>query len=189
VAISKSIPAFVLSVTLLAYIWYNHSVWSRRFGLEDGITVFLSVALVMVVLVFIYPLKMMFAGLFAWLSAGYLSSQIKLNSFEELRIMFIFFAIGFALITLLFSAFHGHALRFRKELKLSAFEIHETGSDIRFLLSMAMVCLLALILSLLVPAHWLPFAGFVYMLNWPFGYWIQYQRNRQWHKKINRGLS
>lgn len=180
-AISKSIPAFILSVALLAYIWHHHSIWSKRFGMEDGKTVLLSVALVMVVLVFMYPLKMMFSDLFSWITNGYLPSQYVITRYEELRFMFIFFAIGFALISFLFMTFYNHALRYKVELKLSAIEVHNTGSDKIFLIAMLMICLLALLLSMTVPGQWIPYTGFVYVLNWPLGYWIQYRRNRQWN--------
>ena len=95
--------------------------------------------------------------------------------------MFIFFAIGFALISFLFMTFYNHALRYKVELKLSAIEVHNTGSDKIFLIAMLMICLLALLLSMTVPGQWIPYTGFVYVLNWPLGYWIQYRRNRQWN--------
>ena len=31
----KNIPAFAASVAMLAWIWYEHSVWSKRYGLDD----------------------------------------------------------------------------------------------------------------------------------------------------------
>lgn len=85
--------------------------------------------------------------------------------------MFIFFAIGFALISFLFMTFYNHALRYKVELKLSAIEVHNTGSDKIFLIAMLMICLLALLLSMTVPGQWIPYTGFVYVLNWPLGHW------------------
>ena len=86
--VSKQIPAFVLSVAQLVYIWHSHSVWSRRFGLEDTKTVIMSVSLLVIVLIFIYPLKMMFEGLFSWLTMGYLPSQFNLETYDELKHLF-----------------------------------------------------------------------------------------------------
>lgn len=56
--LSKDIPAFLLSATIIGAIWLSHSNWSRVFGLQDRMTVNLSLALVMLVLIFIYPIKL-----------------------------------------------------------------------------------------------------------------------------------
>lgn len=66
IAAMKSIPAFVVSVIQIMWIWYTHSKWSKRFGLDDAVTVALSTALLIVVLVYIYPLRIMAAGMFSW---------------------------------------------------------------------------------------------------------------------------
>ncbi len=38
----KGIPAFAACFTLLAFFWYAHNTWSRRYGLDDFGSVFLS---------------------------------------------------------------------------------------------------------------------------------------------------
>ncbi len=53
-ASAKDIPAFLVSCINIGFIWYAHSVYSRRFGLQDGKTIILSLSLVMLVLIFIY---------------------------------------------------------------------------------------------------------------------------------------
>ena len=58
----KTIPAFAVAVAQLVWIWHEHSVWSKRFGLDDGITVLLSTVLLILVLIYIYPLRIMAAG-------------------------------------------------------------------------------------------------------------------------------
>ena len=60
--LSKDIPAFLLSAMVLGLIWFSHSNWSRIFGLQDKLTVNLSLALVMLVLVFVYPIKLMWSS-------------------------------------------------------------------------------------------------------------------------------
>jgi Endosomal/lysosomal potassium channel TMEM175 len=38
----KNVPAFVASVIVLGIFWRGHWLWSRRYGLEDGISIFIS---------------------------------------------------------------------------------------------------------------------------------------------------
>jgi len=51
--VSKQIPAFVLSVAQLFWIWPVHSVWSKRFVLEDAQTSVLSTLFLMLAVTFI----------------------------------------------------------------------------------------------------------------------------------------
>src|SRR3982750_269648 len=53
----RNVPAFVASVAVLGIFWRGHWLWSRRYGLEDGVSTFISWALLVSVLIYIYPLK------------------------------------------------------------------------------------------------------------------------------------
>lgn len=180
IEISKYIPAFILSVAQLVFIWHNHSVWSRKFGLEDAKTVFLSVSLLIVVLIYIYPLKIMFEGLFAWISQDYLPSNFKLQSFTELRYLFYYFATGFLVISIIFWALYHHALNHKAALKLSSFETFSIHTSIQVRISMIGICILALIIPALLPDDKVPFAGFAYSLLWPVIAWTYKRRERLW---------
>ncbi|TDR16797.1 TMEM175 family protein [Marinicella litoralis] len=185
IEISKYIPGFVLSVAQLVFVWHSHATWSKQFGLEDGKTVFLSSSLLVVMLIFIYPLKMMFQGLFAWLTDGYLPSQYNLSNYDELRILFLYFAAGFFLISLIFLALYKHALNRQKELKLSDYEMFHTRTEIMMRLNMMTVCALAFIFPMLVSDQWLPLTGFTYALLGPSSYLLYKHRDKKW-QQINQ---
>ena len=51
----KGIPAFAASFAQIAFFWYSHASWSRRYGMNDGAGVWLSLLLVFLVLVFCTP--------------------------------------------------------------------------------------------------------------------------------------
>ena len=53
----KQVPAFAASFANIMLFWYAHHVWSRRFGLDDTASIFLSLVLIFVVLIYVYPLK------------------------------------------------------------------------------------------------------------------------------------
>ena len=61
----KGTPAFLASFTAILLFWSGHRKWSRRFGLEDGRSIILSFALIFVMLVYVYPLRLLFSALFA----------------------------------------------------------------------------------------------------------------------------
>ena len=86
----KTIPAFVAAVAQLVWIWQAHNLWSERYGLNDGRTIWLSARLLVVVLIYIYPMRIMAQGFFAWISRGYLHISFNLLSMEELSAMFVF---------------------------------------------------------------------------------------------------
>jgi Endosomal/lysosomal potassium channel TMEM175 len=53
----KNVPAFVASIIVLGIFWRGHWLWSRRYGLEDGVSIFISWAMIVTMLIYIYPLK------------------------------------------------------------------------------------------------------------------------------------
>lgn len=47
----KHVPAFLASVLVLGIFWRGHWMWSRRYGLEDGASIFISWALLATILI------------------------------------------------------------------------------------------------------------------------------------------
>jgi hypothetical protein len=82
----KSIPAIIIAVAQLVWIWHTHNIWSRRFGLDTTYTVFISTTLLIVVLIYIYPMRIMAGGMFAWLTNDYLPSNFELRTHNARRI-------------------------------------------------------------------------------------------------------
>ena len=66
--LSRDIPAFVSSALIIGAVWLAHAKWSRTFGLQDSITVYLSLALVILMLVFVYPIKLMMQATVLYIS-------------------------------------------------------------------------------------------------------------------------
>ena len=164
IAVTKDIPAFAVSVFQLMWIWHTHSIWSKRFGLEDSWSVFLSVLLIVLVLVYIYPLKIMFMGFFAWITAGYLPSAFEMRSIDDLRIMFLYFSIGFMLIFLIYYWMYRHALCLAEPLLLSKYEVHTTTTQLKISRLLIGVGVIAGLTALLLPANMVVVSGFAYSL-------------------------
>jgi uncharacterized membrane protein len=54
---------FALMFAMVCWIWYEHNIFFRRYGLQDPWTVFLNSVLLFVVLFYVYPLKFLTMGL------------------------------------------------------------------------------------------------------------------------------
>ena len=162
---TKQIPAFTASCALIIWIWNTHAKWSRRFGLEDGPTIFFSSALIILVLIYIYPLRLMMQGLFYTLSAGYFPVTMKFNSVEDVRFMFAFYGLGFLLLCLNFIALYGYALKQRTTLKLSEVEIFDSSTEIVLWAGAAGVSVVSILISWL--SVYISWSGFVFFALFP----------------------
>src|SRR5262249_12732249 len=61
IGVMRGFPAFALCFPLLATIWNTHYKFSRRYGLDDTITRFLTCVLIFIVLFFVYQLMFVFS--------------------------------------------------------------------------------------------------------------------------------
>ncbi len=169
----RGVPAFSASFLLLARFWLTHRHWSRCYGLEDGPSVRLSLALVFVVLIYVYPLRMVANMTLAMLSGGALAEQsIEIHTVADLASLYVAFAAGYGAVVIIFTLLYRHALACADALQLTASERVRTRSSAERYTALAAVALLSLVLALLLPpAHapmliyWAP--GMVYALIYP----------------------
>jgi uncharacterized membrane protein len=148
----RGVPAFALCFLTIARIWKTHREWSRSYDLEDEVSMRLSLALVFVVLVFVYPLRFLFASMFAGLSGGWLVDEpLVLHSLDELRAAFEVYGCGFAAISALFALLYRHALRETAAIGLDANEIVATRLKIAIWLAMGALSLVSVLLAALLP--------------------------------------
>jgi uncharacterized membrane protein len=92
-----SIPAFAVSFALIALFWWQHVVWSRRHRVDDSVTTLLSLALAFVVLIFVFPLRIMFSTLFSWITGGALPTAFEGDvDSTVLCVLFLTYGLAFA---------------------------------------------------------------------------------------------
>jgi uncharacterized membrane protein len=114
----KGVPAFAASFSLLAMLWWQHADWSRRYGLDDGHSVLLSLLLVFLVLVYVYPLRIIFTAFFGWVTHGWLPMGIAIDSARDLQLMFLAYAVAWTTLGFVVVALYRHAWRNRDALGL-----------------------------------------------------------------------
>ncbi|MEZ5485184.1 MAG: TMEM175 family protein [Lysobacteraceae bacterium] len=152
----KGVPAFAASFALIAWFWYLQSRWSRRYGLDDGATTWLSLLLVFLVLVYVYPLRMLFGGMFHWISGGWLPAGYSLRSTYDLRVMFVVYAVAWTTLGLVILSLHRHAWKLRDRLDLNFAERLELRSAIASLTLIPLSGLLSALAAMLMPASFGP---------------------------------
>lgn len=185
-ALMSGLPAFAVTFTLLVLVWFAQYRFFRRYGLEDRRTTVLNVALLFVVLFYIYPLKFLFGtfiglsigfagwkGDVAWMQAVAREPMAALRPEQWPAVMCVY-AIGWCAMYALFALMHRHALARREALGLDAVEVLMTRYTIYEQAVMIGVGLLSMVVTLVLayvvrasPVLAGIGAGWTYFLIWP----------------------
>ncbi len=158
----KDVPAFLFSFAIIVTVWIAHRRWSRRYGLEDGWTTLISLAMVFVMLVYVYPLRMMASAFMSFLSGGFLPSNITYEN-RDLAGLFVVYGLGFAFQTSLLALLYFRALRAQQMLLLDEIESLRTRHEIFDHGILAATGLISAIVAAVLPAPLGVLAGFVYI--------------------------
>ena len=125
-------PVFVLCFVLIAMFWSGHNRWSRRFGLEDGWSTVLSMAFVLAVLVYVYPLRMVIASGLHFMTRGFVPADMTFTAdtaMYDLQTAFIIYGLGFSVLAAILLLLNRHALARGEHLQLDAAERIETRGE------------------------------------------------------------
>ena len=126
----KSVPAFFLSFCQIAFFWWAHRSWSQRFGLESTPATLLTLAMIFTVLVYVYPLRLIFSSLCSFLSNDWLPSEYKIQSIQELANLFVIYGVGYMVLTTVIYLLYRHALKQKDSLGFNEYELQKTRSMI-----------------------------------------------------------
>ena len=151
---------FAVCFAQLVKIWRTHYVFSRRYGLEDPYTVFLSMVLLFLVLFYVYPLKFVFTLVFAELTRHNVPVDV---GWHQATVLMQIYAVGCTSVFLLFVLMHVHAYRLRRELELNEVEEQMTRVAIQDSAILAAVGVISFVIAFWSPA----WAGWSYFLLGP----------------------
>lgn len=160
----KGAPAFAASMAILLLFWRAHQSWSERYALEDLPAVLLTFALVMIIMVYVYPLKIIFQGGFGFLTNGWLPSDFSLNSLNEFRGLITIYSIGFFALCGVVSALYGYAWRQREVMHLTPEQSFEAAAEAISWLIVGAFGLLAIVLAWTLSGGWVAIAPWSYCL-------------------------
>ncbi|HVF34919.1 MAG TPA: TMEM175 family protein [Candidatus Saccharimonadia bacterium] len=152
----KGIPAFAASFALVAMFWHAHNTWSRRFGLDDGMALFLSLLLVFLVLLYVYPLRMMFGLAFGWATRA-LPEAWRIQSgyggveLADVRRMYIVYAVAWSTLGFVVVLLYRHAWKLRAALGLTVDEQVATRVELVRWSIVPALGVLSMVLAMLLP--------------------------------------
>lgn len=169
----KGFVAFAICFTILVQVWYEHYIFSRRYGLQTPYTVFLNSVLIFVVLFFVYPLKFLFSLIVWQFSGGFLATNHVEESIQVSQIpaLMVIYSLGFAAVAAVFALLYRYAYKLRKELDLNEYEILCTRHAIYSQIAMLALGLLVALTALLLPVNLAGLSGYLYTLIGVY-YWI-----------------
>jgi uncharacterized membrane protein len=159
-------PAFAFCFAVLVWIWYEHNLFFRRYGLQDPYTVFLNGALLFVVMFYVYPLKFMFDSGFAHFIPQASRGVIPMTLGQLSRASAIY-GLGYVAVFLMFGLLYHHAYRKRQELGLEPTEIFNVKVFAGQQLVSAGVGLLVVLIALLTPRRYAFVSPMAFILMWP----------------------
>lgn len=155
------VPAFLACFALMMLFWWGHHSWSRKFGLHDALSTVLSLALVSLVLIYVYPLRLIFGAFFSNASGGALPSGLELT-LDQLADMFIVFGVGFSAMSGVLMALYLRVDGCREDLQLDVRERYFARSEAVTWSILTVTGIVSTFAALLLPTRLGPMAGFVY---------------------------
>ena len=177
IAAMQDFPSFAVCFAMLAMLWNSHYKFSRRYGLDDGTTRFLTCVLLFIVLLYVYPLKFLLNLSIHDMIFGHPGTAQVIQE-SDLPMLLSMYGFGFAGVYLALALLYIHAWRLRDALELSEIERLDTRFGIYRLISVVAVGLAAAGLAL-IPSFsgW---AGLIYLLLFPTlrGFRMVHRRRR-----------
>ncbi len=158
----RNVPTFICSIAVIGIFWRGHWLWSRRYGLEDGVSIFISWAMLVTILIYIYPLKAVFGAMWYSLSDGQVGQRIGRVTESQGRMLFAMYAIGFTAIAFEILLLNLRAWQLREPLRLNARERLLTRGELVGWSIPVSVGVVSLVLALILPRSEIGWSGWVY---------------------------
>ena len=160
----KGIPSFATSFAVMMVIWITHRRWSQRFGIDDGISTFLTLLLVFIVLVYVYPLKLVMDLMFLGFSSTWFPSDFVVNSSAEVAGLVAFYSTGWFLVASTHLGLYLRAANMARDLSLNQLEQLLVKKELLVWLVQAIAGLLSAAIALIFIGSFGYLAGIVFGL-------------------------
>lgn len=169
-SLMRGVLPFAVMFAMVCWIWYEHNVFFRRYGLQDGWTAFLNCVLLFVVLFYVYPLKFLVKRMPGLRQFSDVEPETDLRTYEGVQEVMVMYGAGLILIFALYAALYAHAYRRRKDLALGPLDVVRLENSKRAHLLVMAIAMLSVAMAV-IKAEWAPFAGFSYFLIGPALTW------------------
>jgi uncharacterized membrane protein len=175
----QQLPASALCFGNIAFFWYAHYAWSRRYGLEDARSTILSLILIFLVLAFVFPLKAVYSGAFLFVPGIDPESAFTFSSVGDFGVMLVIFGMAFSSLSSIIVLLNWHALWVADTIGLSPTERFDTVTTIHLWLVNALLPLGSVAIALFASGLWLIAAAVYYIVFGAVMPIVSVQRQRQ----------
>jgi hypothetical protein len=164
---------FALCFMLCVHIWYLHSRYFRRYGLQDVPTVWLNSILLFLVMFFVYPMKFLVTVVVKALTNERAMSvmpdgtEVWMITWSESDGMIMLFSLGYLAIQSTFVVMYVRAYRMRNELGLNRVEEFDTRTSLGEHGIYASIAVVSIAMAFFGGPSWSPWAGWLYGLQGP----------------------
>jgi len=169
--------SFACCFALLVWIWHEHNIFFRRYGLQDNLTVGLNACLLFVVMFYIYPLKFMFDSMFGALLPQ--SRAPEPMALWQLANAAAVYAVGVIVLFLMFALLYVRAYAKRADLGLTELDVFDLRSLAGHHVMSAAVGGVALAIALFAPVRFAPLSPAALFLMGPAHATWGYLRGRR----------
>ena len=152
-----------MSFGLIVLLWLAHRNWSKRYGLDTTYSTLLSLALVFIVMVYVFPLRAMSSAAVSAMTRGWVPSDFSMTSVEEVRGLFTIYGLGFFIACVVLILLYLHAYRLRAMLELDERETYLTRAEMYAWSIVGGVALISVLLAQTLPDYYVGAAGWLYM--------------------------
>jgi len=158
----KASPAFLVGFVMLAIFWCGHRRWSRHFDTQDSWGTILSLGVVFVMLVYVYPLRLLASSSFSFFTGGWISSEYLVEDLAEILNLMAIYGIGFSLLSGLTALLFLHSLKRTKELNLSPEMETSAHEEVLAWTTLTVTGVASVLFAWLAPSHLGSLAMFAY---------------------------
>lgn len=168
----KGLVPFAASFAIVAYVWVEHWIFSRRYDLQDGTTQFLNLVLLFLLLFYAYPLKFLFT-LVSVSMLGPIGSTTHATLMQGFGgaadgvKLFAFYGSGYGLMFLVLATMYWRALHLAAHLGLDRGERFLTRSAILQCSLQAAVAVLSIVFAWIGVGLDAGLPGWIYCLLGP----------------------
>jgi uncharacterized membrane protein len=101
-------PAFAAAFALIAMFWLGYRDLGRLWPHRDGLSTALSLAIVFVVLLYVFPLRFIMEAALHALSGGWLPGTRLAETLQEQRYLYVAYGAGCLILSVLYASLYRH---------------------------------------------------------------------------------
>jgi uncharacterized membrane protein len=161
--VAQGFVPFAITFAYVAWIWYEHYVFFRRFDPDDRVTIVLNCTLLFVVLFYVYPLKFLFT-LVVNMILGLPSFGEAFTRRGDGTKLMVLYGLGYIVVFVTLALMYFNVLRRQVSMRLTALETFEAKAGVQYHLGNAAVGLVSIAIVLVGGDRWSGWSGMSYGL-------------------------